>query len=263
MIAKAFPAAQAISTAPTVSEAVLDRLRGDIVAGAIAPQARLAMKELTQRYGVGLSPLREALHRLAGEGFVLFFGQRGFKVPPISLADLEDLTELRLMVEAAAVKQAVVRGGDAWEAGLVAAFHTLELQIGRFGRGDEASIRRYDAAHRAFHVAMFEGVVAPRLAALHANLFDQAYRYRKLLHAGEIRPAEVLREHRRLLQLLLTRDEAAAGAALGHHLTLTREAWRREAKKQGQVQPKEAPRRQVQAQAPALVPAPVRLGRRK
>jgi len=217
--------------ASTASEVVLDRLRGDIVSGAIAPQARLAMKELMQRYEVGLSPLREALHRLAGEGFVQFFGQRGFKVPPISLADLEDLTELRLMVEAAAVKQAVARGGDAWETGLVAAFHTLELQIGRFGRGDEVSIRRYDAAHRAFHVAMFEGVVAPRLAALHANLFDQAYRYRKLLHEVDIKAAEVMREHRRLLQSLLARDEAAASAALCHHLTLTREAWRREAKK--------------------------------
>lgn len=214
-------------TAATFSEDVFERLRADIVAGAVAPQARLAMKALSERYQVGMSPLREALNRLAGEGIVQFFGQRGFKVPPISLADMEDLTDLRLMIEAAAVKQAVARGDDAWEAGIVAALHRLELKIGRFGKGDEASIQHYDAAHREFHIALYAGVVAPRLAALHASLFDHAYRYRKLLHHEPIAPHEVLEEHRRLMQLLIARDEAAASSALCHHLTLTRDAARR------------------------------------
>ena len=214
------------NAAATFSDYVFDRLRDDIICGAFAPGARLAMKGLTERYDVGLSPIREALHRLTGEGFVQFFGQRGFRVPPLSLEDLDDLTDLRMMIEEAALRQAIARGDDAWEAGIVAAFHRLERQVGRFGSGDEAAIRQYDAVHRSFHVALFAGA-APRLLALHANLFDQAFRYRKLLHREPISARQILAEHRTLMKLVLARDTAAAVKAVQAHLQLTRAPARR------------------------------------
>lgn len=64
-------------------------MRGDIVSGAVESSAKLAIKDLCSRYKVGMSPVREALHRLAGEGFVRLRGQRGFTVPPISAEDLD------------------------------------------------------------------------------------------------------------------------------------------------------------------------------
>lgn len=216
------------SPAPTFSDYVVDRLRLDIVSGTFAPGARLAMRELTQLYEVGASPVREALHRLTGEGFVHFFGQRGFRVPPLSLEDLEDLTQLRLMVDEAATRQAIERGDDAWEAGIVAAFHRLERQLGRFATDDEAVVRQYDAVHRGFHVALYAGVVSPRLTALSANLFDQAFRYRKLLHREPITPQKVIDEHRGLMDRLLARDTEAAVAAVRAHLQLTHGPARRQ-----------------------------------
>lgn len=210
----------------TYSDVVFDHLRADIVAGALAPRTKLAMKDLSARYKVGLSPIREALHRLVGEGFVQSVGQRGFTVPPLSLEDLEDLTALRTLVEEAAIRQAMARGDDAWEAGIVSAFHRLERAMGRFGSTDEAAIRQYDAVHRGFHVALYDSVVSPRLAKLHANLFDQAFRYRKTLHSESLSPQEVLREHRHLMDTVLSRDVKAAVAVLCKHLTLTHESTR-------------------------------------
>ncbi|UUX94001.1 GntR family transcriptional regulator [Aquabacterium sp. J223] len=210
------------STPLTYSDYVFDRLRADIVNGAIAPRAKLAMKDLMARYQVGLSPVREALHRLVGEGFVHTVGQRGFTVPALSLDDLEDLIALRTLVEEAAVRQALERGGDAWEARIVAAFHRLELQIGRFGSADDDGIAQFEVVHRGFHTAMYQGVVSPRLASLQANLFDQAFRYRKTLHREPLLPQEVLREHRHLMEVLLSRDADAAVAVICKHLTLTR-----------------------------------------
>jgi GntR family carbon starvation induced transcriptional regulator len=140
--------------AATYSDYVADRLRADILRGTLAPESRLAMKDLCERYVVGTSPIREALHRLTGEGFVQFFGQRGFRVPPLSLDDLEDLTDLRMLVDEAAIRQAIGRGGDAWEDGIVSAFHRLERQVGRFGSDDDEGIREYDAVHRQFHLAL-------------------------------------------------------------------------------------------------------------
>ncbi|MDO8248338.1 MAG: FCD domain-containing protein [Rhodoferax sp.] len=216
------------SSAPTYSDYVFDHLRADIVSGALAPRAKLAMKDLSTRYKVGLSPIREALHRLVGEGFVQFVGQRGFTVPPLSLEDLEDLTALRSLVEEAAVRQAIARGDDAWEARIVAAFHRLDLQVSRempsFSGADDVAIARYDAVHRSFHMAMYAGVVSPRLTALHANLFDQAFRYRKTLHNQPLSGEEVLREHRHLMELVLGRQADAAVEALCAHLQLTKQS---------------------------------------
>lgn len=211
----------------TYSDYVFDRLRADIVSGDIAPKAKLAMKTLCERYRVGMSPVREALHRLVGEGFVQLVGQRGFTVPPLSLEDLEDLTALRVLVEEAAVRQAIARGDDAWEAGIVAAFHRLERQVGRIADTSDEAVRRYDAVHRGFHMALYAGVSSSRLAALHANLFDQAFRYRKTLHGTPLDPAEVLAEHRKLMDRVLSRDADAAVASLCGHLRLTRESTQR------------------------------------
>ena len=208
----------------TYSDFVFEHLRADIVSGTIPPLAKLSMKDLQARYQVGLSPIREALHRLVGEGFVTSVGQRGFTVPPLSLDDLQDLTALRMMVEETALRQAIARGDDAWEAGIVAAFHRLEKQIGRFGSDDDAVIAQYEVVHRAFHAALFAGVVSARLAQIQASLFDQACRYRKTLHAEALPPEEVLREHRAVMLAVLSRDADHAVAHIRHHLRLTRKS---------------------------------------
>ena len=53
---------------------VLDRLRAEILSGALALESQLAMKKLRERYSVDRSPIREAHHRLLGEGIVQFIG---------------------------------------------------------------------------------------------------------------------------------------------------------------------------------------------
>lgn len=214
--------------AATYSDYVFERLRADILTGQFEPSARLAMKELSERYQVGTSPIREALHRLTGEGFVQFVGQRGFRVPPLSLDDLDDLTDLRSLIEEAALRQAMANGDDAWEAGIVAAFHRLERQAGRFSTQDEDVIREYDAVHRGFHLALYASAASPRLVALQANLFDQAYRYRTLLHQEPITPREVIAEHKRLMKLVLAREVEGAVKAMKAHLQLTRAPARRQ-----------------------------------
>ncbi len=213
----------------TYSDAVFEHLRSDIVGGVYAPNTKLAMKALSERFAVGSSPIREALHRLAGEGLVDFVGQRGFRVPPLSLADLNDLTDLRLLLEAAAVKQALTHGDDVWEAGLVAAFHQLALFLKK--QDTSYNTPAYERIHRQFHVAMYSGVVAPRLQALHSHLYDQAHRYRQAFTHDEVPPAKVLAEHKKLLTVFLSRDVDAATAQMCKHLELTRTAAKQHLKK--------------------------------
>jgi DNA-binding GntR family transcriptional regulator len=212
--------------AATSAEDVTQRLRQDIVEGHYAPESRLAMKALCSHYGVGTSPVREALQRLAGEGFVHFFGQRGFRVPPLSMADWQDLTDLRLLVETAALKQALQRGDDAWETGIVAAFHALQKQAGRIQQADPAALRAYDRVHRAFHHAVY-AAASPRLLDLQGRLFDQAFRYRQFLHHEDLSARDVVDEHRALMRAVLVREPGPAEKAVRRHLGLTQGPARR------------------------------------
>lgn len=66
----------------TLTDRAYGSLREDILNGVLAPGVRLRLDPLKARYGMGASPLREALSRLAGDGFVIAEGRRGFSVPP-------------------------------------------------------------------------------------------------------------------------------------------------------------------------------------
>lgn len=110
---------------PTINAAVFRRLRADIVACRLAPNERLRVEALRGRYGVGGSPIREALMRLEAEGLVTLEQNKGFRVSPVSTEHLIDLMKTRIEIECIAVRWSIEKGGVAWEADLVAAFHRL------------------------------------------------------------------------------------------------------------------------------------------
>ena len=83
------------------------RIRADIVFGRLKPGQKLRLEGLKEDYGVSVCTLREILNRLAAEGFVLAEGRRGFEVAPVSVDNLKELAELRLLLEAHAMRRVV------------------------------------------------------------------------------------------------------------------------------------------------------------
>jgi DNA-binding GntR family transcriptional regulator len=102
------------TSAPPLVEQAFERLRRDVLTGAFAAGSKLKVEELQATYGVSSSPLREALNRLAQEGLVRADERRGFRVAALSLDDLHDITQMRLMLEVHALREAIERGSDAW-----------------------------------------------------------------------------------------------------------------------------------------------------
>ena len=94
---------------------IVARVRSDILAGHLPPGTRLRPAELATEHAVSLSVVREALARLAEQELVDWVPQTGFRVAPLSLDDLQDLTHLRLDIEVLAIRYAVKRGDVAWE----------------------------------------------------------------------------------------------------------------------------------------------------
>ena len=138
----------------TLAEITSERIRDDIITGKFKAGERLLLTGLAARYGVSMSPLREALAGLAAEQFVLFEGRHGFRVDMMSEEDLDDLTGTRRLIEADILRLALVHGDEIWESQVIAAFHQLahtERRIIETGeRGDPA----WEIRNAAFHDAI-------------------------------------------------------------------------------------------------------------
>jgi DNA-binding GntR family transcriptional regulator len=124
----------------TLAEKAYDSLRRDIVTGQLKPGAPLRMAKLSQRYEMGFSPLREALNRLQAERLVTSVALKGFSVAPLSMEEMWDATNTRILIEQRALRLSIEQGGDEWEAGIVGSLHALLLQAAR-GSATEAEAR--------------------------------------------------------------------------------------------------------------------------
>ena len=91
----------------TIAKSIYRRLRQDILWGRFAPGSPLRSDQLRARYDVGISPLREALTRLASERLVTAVGQRGFRVAPLTAYDVEDTMATRLVIEGEALARSI------------------------------------------------------------------------------------------------------------------------------------------------------------
>ncbi|ATB46199.1 GntR family transcriptional regulator [Corallococcus macrosporus] len=206
---------------PTLASAVLDRLRGDILHGLLAPGEKLRLEHLAPRYGVGRTPLREACCRLASEGLVTIEDQRGFRVAPISRADLLDLTRTRQQLEPLALRAAIAQGDIAWEGEVAAALHRLQRRAPASGSGTLDDT--WEQEHARFHSALLSACGSPWLLKFHATLFDQTERYRRLAQAYGKAGRHVENEHAALVKAALERDAERACALLTEHIARTTE----------------------------------------
>src|SRR6478672_11214905 len=88
----------------TLALQVFDRLRADIIGAKLKPGEKMLVEHLRETYGVGATPLREALSKLTSLELVTAEGQRGFRVAPVSTANLLDITKTRAWVEGTALR---------------------------------------------------------------------------------------------------------------------------------------------------------------
>lgn len=203
--------------AGTRTNEVYQILRRDLLNGRIAPGERLKLVELSRRYELSQSVVREALARLAEKSLVIATPQRGFRVRDLSVQDMQALTETRVEIESVTLRLAMQRGDIQWETGVLASHHVLEntpmtLKNGQFNED-------WPARHHAFHQAMLSGCANPQLERICAELRDCAELYRRWCWAlnGES-DRDVATEHRLLKELTLARETHTALALLRTHI---------------------------------------------
>lgn len=192
-------------------------LRADIIAGREPPRARLRLDRLRQSYGASVTTLRECLNRLAGEGFVLAEGQRGFAVAPVTQDEFRELASLRDVLEGHALRQSFALGDLEWEGRIVGAHHKLEKIEREMLAGNRSRSELWKRYDKEFHHALISACASEELLAAHGGVFDRYLRYQ--IVAVIFRGEAAAEEHRALLQAALNRDAETAAAILTRHIT--------------------------------------------
>jgi DNA-binding GntR family transcriptional regulator len=205
----------------TASEVAIKLLRRDIVSGALEPDSKLKLRILKERYGIGGSPMREALAQLAAQGLVHQLSQKGFRVPPLSAAHLIDITRSRQLVEVEAVKLAIDHGGADWEDEIVTSYHLLERLYQRLRGAERPDVNEFETRHQRFHRSLIAACPLRSVKEFCDQLYVQATRYRLLLRRFDFTREVVVAEHRILMRAVLGRNKQEAAKALKAHIGIT------------------------------------------
>lgn len=195
------------------------RLMQDIIHGKFLPGDKLRIAELQKVYQVSGSTVREALTLLVSQSLVVAEDQRGFRVAPMSLADLEDLTRMRTILECVALEESLDNGDDDWEARVVSTYHKLSLASGRLHT--ESSFDEWERRNADFHEALLAGCASPWLHKFRRTLYQQLERYRRLIALGTSPGRKVHDEHAEIFDATIKRDIDRARLALASHIRTT------------------------------------------
>jgi GntR family carbon starvation induced transcriptional regulator len=197
---------------------IMGFLKQDILNGYFKPGEKLRMNRLKERYNVGISPLREALSQLLIEQLVVVENQRGFKVHPISKAEMIDIYQTRAQIEQLCIELAIERGNDDWEAGIIAAAHSMR----KFHPKLEQDPQEWERRHQAFHTAIASGCQSPTLLHVRRSLYEKASRYRNLWLQDNMQQRTVFddnqKEHDALIDAIIEKDTASAKTLIKAHL---------------------------------------------
>lgn len=177
-----------------------EALRRQILTGRLRPGDRLVEGELARAYGVSKSPLREALKTLQHEGLVEAIPRRGYLVTPITVKQVQDLFDLRLILERETAHRAARSAGPEQVAEL------RRLVGDPYVVGDVDSQARFLAQNKAFHLAVARLAGNQRLVTLLDRLLDDLER---LFHLGldvRDRAQALVAEHVELVDAVTARD---------------------------------------------------------
>jgi len=207
------PASDLAIPRQSLTSAVADKLRDQIIRGEIPEGAQLRQDAIASQYHVSRIPVREALRQLDAEGLIAIVPNRGAVVPALSPNDIEELFSIRALLEPEVLKQSIplLTEEDFSEADVVLRKYVSELR-----RDDHVSA--WGRLNWQFHSILYSRANQPRFMAIIRNVNNSGERYTRLqlyLTHGMKRANE---EHHQILDLCRQRDVSAACRLLRQHI---------------------------------------------
>lgn len=198
-----------VPSIPTRDELVAETLRQAILRGELAPGQKLDQTTVAQRLGVSRSPVREALKTLAAEGLVELQPHRTATVVELSLEEMEEIYDIREVLESMAARLAAPRMDDERLAKLRELLEKMD---------ESTTVREWSDLNSAFHSLIYEAAGRPRLVEIIFSLRTAAGPYiaRYIASEGHKEMSQV--EHREIYEACKARDGERAAAAVREHI---------------------------------------------
>lgn len=202
----------------SVVEAIAERLRARILRGEWTEGETLRQEAIAETYGVSRMPVREALRQLESEGLIVFHPHRGAVVAGLEIAEIEELFDLRRLVESELIRLAVPRAGSA---DLAAARTELTEMEAAYEAHDT---HRWGELNWAFHKALYAPSGRHRTIAFVQTINSNVDRYVRLqLSLTSQSIANASREHHELLDRYAAGDAEGCAALLARHIDHARD----------------------------------------
>ena len=200
-------------------ETVLEQLRTAIVTGRLKEGEVVSAPVLGQALGVSATPVREAMMDLSREGLVETIKNKGFRITSMSDKDLDDLAQIRLMLEPPAMR---LVAGNIPESAVAELTRLADACLRAAEREDLEEYLRDD---RDFHALLLSFTDNPQLVDLATSLRARTRLYGIGLLARKGRLADTAREHQTLIELLVNGESEAAEHLLAQHISHARTVW--------------------------------------
>jgi DNA-binding GntR family transcriptional regulator len=199
----------------TISAMVQERIRDAILNGTLPAGSRLDQNRLAEDLNVSLVPVREALKKLEGEGFVQIIPRRGAFVAESSPEDMEDLYFTRAMLEGQAAYHAAGKLSDADLAKLDQLFRIMGTALA----ADDFVY--FNQTNRDFHFTIYRAAGSKYLLSMIENLWDLAQRYRYRYMFLKNQAAVIQAEHQAILDACHARNAKGLRDAMSYHMHQT------------------------------------------
>ncbi len=200
----------------TIAEKTYGRLQQEIITTTLPPGTLLREAEVMERFGVGRTPVREALLRLQHDGFVVVVGRRGTFVSEIKISDLAAIYEVRARLEPWATRLAVERANDDDRK----AVHDLIAEVGKIqeGCGPEVLLSVDWQVHQFIYRTSKNSFLAETLN--HYQSLSQRILYLAMRRYPKLTPplAKVVHEQKTMLDALYRGDAETAEQTALHHV---------------------------------------------
>jgi DNA-binding GntR family transcriptional regulator len=202
----------------SLREQVADALRAAIVAGDMTPGEVYSAPTLAERFGVSATPVREAMLDLAKQGLIEVIPNKGFQVTRVTDRELDEITEIRLLLEPPAAAKAALHATPTD----VAELTRLAREVVDAAR--DGDLIAHVEADRAFHGRLLELSGNHRLVEIVYDLRDRTRLY-GLAHLAEHGASKTIEEHLTMCEHVAARNSEALADLVRTHIGHVRREW--------------------------------------
>lgn len=216
------PSVARIGARSSLRAQVTDVLRGALITGEMRPGAVYSAPALAARFGVSATPVREAMLDLAKEGLVEPLRNKGFRVTELTETELDEITELRTLIEVPTVAALASQNRPEWGPTIGRLRGLADEIVERAASGD---LIGYVDADRRFHLELLALAGNRQLVAMVGELRSRSrlFGLEQLARSGRLTRSAA--EHHELLDLVVAGDSRSARALMRRHIGHVRGSW--------------------------------------